>query len=101
VLGTVVIALAAAAAIAIAPRLPPRVERVVFAAALAVTIAACMGRAAWNLAPALSSPILALWTIEAFGVFPTVPALVFAGVGLVSTIATVLLSRQRVDHGSA
>ncbi len=101
VLGTIVIALAAAAAIAIAPRLPPRVERVVFAAALAVAIAACMGRAAWNLAPALSSPILALWTIEALGVFPTVPALVFAGVGLVSTIATVLLSRRHLDHGSA
>ena len=93
-LGIAALALATAGTVVLAPRLPPRAERVVFAIVLAAAIAGCLGRAAWVLAPTVASPILALWTIEALGVFPTVPALVAAGAGMLVAVAIVAWTRH-------
>jgi len=93
-MGTAALALAAAGALVLGPRLPPRVERVVFATVLAVAIAGCLGRAAWVLAPTMASPIRPLWTIEAIGLFPTVLAFAAAGAGALATIAAVTLTRH-------
>lgn len=89
-LGVAALVVATAGAVLLAPRLPPRAERVVFAIVLAIAIAGCLGRAAWVLAPTIASPILALWTIETIGMFPTVIALVAAGTGLLVTIVIVV-----------